>query len=107
MENIEEIYSVPVIHMMQFEPSNYSLSSRWDVLDHIKIALAHGIRLHCEIQKPEDTQYHMDLGIKNFEWAYSVLEKIGIQISQVEFGTIPCKRRDEQIYFLQVPGCWH
>lgn len=77
MENIEEICSVPGIDMVQFGPSDYSLSSGWDAKDHvaetkeaerfmIKTALAQGIRPRCEIQNPEDARYYMDLGVKDF-----------------------------------------
>ena len=32
----------------------------------IKTALAHGVRPRCEIQNPEDAQYYMKLGVKDF-----------------------------------------
>ena len=77
IDNIEEICAVPGVDMVQFGPSDYSLSNGWDAKDHvpetkeaerhmIKVALAKGVRPRCEIQKPEDAGYYMDLGVRDF-----------------------------------------
>jgi 2-keto-3-deoxy-L-rhamnonate aldolase RhmA len=77
MDNIDEICSVPGVDMVQFGASDYSLSRTWDAKDHIaetkeaerhmiKTAIAHGVRPRCEVQKPEDAQYYIDLGVKDF-----------------------------------------
>ncbi|MEA4865473.1 MAG: aldolase/citrate lyase family protein [Sphaerochaeta sp.] len=77
IDNIEDICSVPGVDMVQFGPSDYSLSRGWDAKDHddetkeaerhmIKTALAHGVRPRCEIQNPQDAQYYMNLGVRDF-----------------------------------------
>jgi 2-keto-3-deoxy-L-rhamnonate aldolase RhmA len=77
MENIEEICSVPGIDMVQFGPSDYSLSLGWNAKDHreetlaaerlmIKTAFAHGIQVRCEINEPDEAKYYLDLGVKHF-----------------------------------------
>ncbi|MGD1832786.1 MAG: aldolase/citrate lyase family protein [Sphaerochaetaceae bacterium] len=77
VDNIAEICSVEGVDMVQFGASDYSLSRTWDAKDHvaetkeaerhmIKTAIAHGVRPRCEVQKPEDAQYYIDLGVKDF-----------------------------------------
>ena len=77
MDNIEEICSVPGVDMVQFGPSDYSMSRGWNSSEHvaefkaaeremIKVALAHGVQPRCEINAPEDAAYYVDLGVKHF-----------------------------------------
>lgn len=77
MITLKEICSVPDVDMVQFGPSDYSLSMGWDAKDHgdetkeaerhmIDIALSLGVRLQCEIQQPKDALYYMDLGVRDF-----------------------------------------
>jgi 2-keto-3-deoxy-L-rhamnonate aldolase RhmA len=77
MENIDAICSVPGVDMVQFGPSDYSLSQGWDAKDHteenkateremIKIALAHGVQPRCEIPTVDAAQYYIHLGVRHF-----------------------------------------
>ncbi len=77
MDNIEEICSVPGVDMLQFGPSDYSMSCGWNAKDHqdelkeierrmIKVALAHGVQPRCEIYTAEAAGYYMDLGVRHF-----------------------------------------
>ncbi|MGE4284815.1 MAG: HpcH/HpaI aldolase/citrate lyase family protein [Clostridia bacterium] len=77
MDNLEEICSVPGVDMVQFGPSDYSMSMGWDASEHvdevkaverqmIKIALKHNVQPMCEINTPEESQYYIDLGVKHF-----------------------------------------
>ncbi|MCC2254187.1 2,4-dihydroxyhept-2-ene-1,7-dioic acid aldolase [Ruminococcus sp. CLA-AA-H200] len=77
VENIDEICSVPGVDMIQFGPNDYCMSRGWNTADHkeefkaaerkcIRAALDHGVRPRCEIVHPEDAQYYMDLGVKDF-----------------------------------------
>lgn len=77
IENIEEICKVPGVDMVQFGPSDYSLSNGWDAKDHvpetkeaerhmIKTAIANGVRPRCEIQRVEDARYYVELGVRDF-----------------------------------------
>lgn len=77
MDHIEEICSIPGVDMVQFGPSDYSMSCGWNMKDHIddckaaeremiKVALAHGVQPRCEIYTPEEAKYYMDLGVKHF-----------------------------------------
>lgn len=77
IENIEEICSIPGVDMVQFGPSDYSLSCSWNMAEHreecraaerkmIEIALKHGVAPRCEINSPEEAAYYMDLGVKHF-----------------------------------------
>ena len=77
MEHIEEICSVPGIDMLQFGPSDFSMSmgrnapenrevSRAAERKMIETAFRHGIQPRCEIQTPEDAQYYIDLGVRHF-----------------------------------------
>ncbi len=77
MDNIEEICSVPGVDMVQFGPSDYSLSRGWDAKDHmdeykaaeremIRVALKHGVQPRCEIPTVEAAQYYIDLGVRHF-----------------------------------------
>ena len=77
MDNIEEICSIPGVDMVQFGPSDYSMSCGFNMKDHleeckaaerkmIEVALKHGVQPRCEIYTPEDAKYYMDLGVKHF-----------------------------------------
>jgi len=77
MDNIEEICSVPGVDMVQFGPSDYSMSRGWNAKDHIneckeaeremiRVALKHGVQPRCEINTPEDAKYYINLGVKHF-----------------------------------------
>lgn len=77
VENIEEICAIPGVDMVQFGPSDFSMSSGWDVQEHtaevkeaerhvIEVALKHGIQPRCEIQSVEAAGYYIDLGVKHF-----------------------------------------
>ncbi|MDR1376237.1 MAG: hypothetical protein LBJ22_01900 [Synergistaceae bacterium] len=77
MDNIEEICAVPGVDMVQFGPSDYSMSRGWNAKDHIDeskaaeremiaVALRHGVQPRCEIPTPEAAQYYIDLGVKHF-----------------------------------------
>ena len=77
VENIEEICSVPGVDMIQFGPNDYCLSRGWNRKDHmeeakaaerlcIECALRHGIRPRCEIGSPEEAEYYISLGVRDF-----------------------------------------
>jgi len=77
MDNIEAICSVPGVDMVQFGPSDYSMSRGWNSSEHfqefkaaeremIKVALAHGVQPRCEINSADDAKYYIDLGVKHF-----------------------------------------
>jgi 2-keto-3-deoxy-L-rhamnonate aldolase RhmA len=77
MDNIEAICSVPGVDMVQFGPSDYSMSRGWNSKDHvdefkaaeremIRVALRHGVQPRCEINSPVEAQYYIDLGVKHF-----------------------------------------
>jgi 2-keto-3-deoxy-L-rhamnonate aldolase RhmA len=77
MDNIEEICSVPGVDMVQFGPSDYSMSNGRNSdgyvsecgaaeREMIRVALKHGVQPRCEIFAPEDAKYYIDLGVKHF-----------------------------------------
>ena len=77
MDNIEEICAVEGVDMVQFGPSDYSMSMGWNASERladtkaverrmIQVALAHGVQPRCEIKSSEDAQYYIDLGVKHF-----------------------------------------
>jgi 2-keto-3-deoxy-L-rhamnonate aldolase RhmA len=77
VDNIEEICSVKGVDMIQFGPSDFSMSSGKDARDNadairaaeekcIKTAIAHGIRPRCEITNAEQAKYYLDLGVRDF-----------------------------------------
>jgi 2-keto-3-deoxy-L-rhamnonate aldolase RhmA len=77
MDNIEEICSVEGVDMVQFGPSDYSMSMGWNASEHvqefkaaerkmIQVALAHGVQPRCEINSPDQAKYYIDLGVKHF-----------------------------------------
>ncbi|MCR5810334.1 MAG: 2,4-dihydroxyhept-2-ene-1,7-dioic acid aldolase [Lachnospiraceae bacterium] len=77
MDQIEEICSIDGVDMVQFGPSDYSMSlgrnsadivSDWKAAERkmIETALRHGVRPRCEVLKPADLQYYIDLGVRDF-----------------------------------------
>ena len=77
MDNLDEICSVKGVDMVQFGPSDYSMSRGWNSSEHvqefkaverkmIEVALAHGVQPRCEINMPDDAKYYIDLGVRHF-----------------------------------------
>lgn len=77
MDNIEEVCSIPGVDMVQFGPSDYSMSMGWNMADHleeckeaerrmIQAALRHGVQPRCEINTAEESLYYMELGVRHF-----------------------------------------
>jgi len=77
MENIEEICAVPGVDMVQFGPSDYSMSAGWNRAEHmeacraaerrvIEVALGHGVQPRCEIGSAAEAGYYIDLGVRHF-----------------------------------------
>lgn len=77
VEDIEAICSVPGVDMVQFGPSDFSMSSGWNRSEHvqeckdaekrvIEVALKHGVQPRCEIDSVEAAQYYIDLGVTHF-----------------------------------------
>jgi 2-keto-3-deoxy-L-rhamnonate aldolase RhmA len=77
MDNIEEICSIPGVDMVQFGPSDYSMSMGKNAstikddcktAEHkmIDVALKHGVQPRCEIfGNPDEVKYYLDLGVKH------------------------------------------
>ena len=77
IDNIEEICQVPGVDMVQFGPSDYSMSCGRNMSDYtdefkaaerkmIEVALKNGVRPRCEIHTAEQAKYYIDLGVKDF-----------------------------------------
>ncbi|MBV9322723.1 MAG: 2,4-dihydroxyhept-2-ene-1,7-dioic acid aldolase [Chloroflexi bacterium] len=77
VENLEGILSVKGVDMVQFGPSDYSMSiglagqrqhpAVVEAYEHtIKTAIKMGVRPRAEISTPEDAEYYMNLGVKDF-----------------------------------------
>jgi len=77
VKNLEEILSVKGIDMVQFGPSDYSVSIglpgetqhpkvKEAELKTIKTALKMGVAPRAEIKSPEEAKKYMDLGIRDF-----------------------------------------
>lgn len=80
VDRIEEICRIPGVDMIQFGPSDFSMScghnageseswiaERKEAERHcIRVALEHGVQPRCEIERPEDAQYYIDLGVRHF-----------------------------------------
>jgi 2-keto-3-deoxy-L-rhamnonate aldolase RhmA len=77
VENLEEILSVKGVDMVQFGPSDYSVSIslpgdimnpkvRDAELKTIKTALKLGVEPRAEIGRPEDAKRYIELGVRNF-----------------------------------------
>jgi len=63
--------------MVQFGPSDYSMSRGWNSSQHvdefkaaertmIEVALKHGVQPRCEIGAPDQAKYYLDLGVRHF-----------------------------------------
>jgi 2-keto-3-deoxy-L-rhamnonate aldolase RhmA len=77
MDNIEEICSIPGVDMVQFGPSDYSMSmgkNKADINEQckaaerkmIEVALKHNVQPRCEIYgDPDQVKYYLDLGVKH------------------------------------------
>jgi len=77
VDNIAEICSVPGVDMVQFGPSDYSMTKGWDAGEHqselreaeefvIRTALEHGVAPRCECHTAEKAEYYRALGVRNF-----------------------------------------
>ena len=77
VENLEEILSVKGVDLVQFGPSDYSISIglpgdvmnpkvREAELKTIKTALKMDVAPRAEIGRPEDAKRYLDLGLRNF-----------------------------------------
>ena len=88
MDEIEEICSIPGVDMVQFGPSDYSMSAgmnRPDMEEEVKaaerkmieVALKHGVHPRCEISSPAEAEYYISLGVRHFSLGdqLKVLEK--------------------------------
>ena len=77
MKNIEEICRVPGVDMVQFGPSDFSLSNGWNRSEHAKecakaeeemiaCALANGVQPRVEVDTFEQAEHFKELGVKHF-----------------------------------------
>jgi 4-hydroxy-2-oxoheptanedioate aldolase len=73
VEQLEEVLSVEGVDMIQWGPSDYSMSSgkaREEVKDVerqvIETALKMGVPPRAEITSPEQAKYYLDLGVQHF-----------------------------------------
>lgn len=77
LENIEAICSVEGVDMVQFGPSDYSMSRGWNLIEHkeevraaeramIETALRLGVHPRCEINTAEEANYYQALGVRHF-----------------------------------------
>jgi 2-keto-3-deoxy-L-rhamnonate aldolase RhmA len=77
VENLEAILSVPGVDMVQFGPSDYSMSiglagqrqhpAVVEAYEHtIKTAIKMGVRPRAEIASVAEVEYYMNLGVKDF-----------------------------------------
>ena len=68
---------MPGVDMVQFGPSDYSMSLGWNAGAHvdeykaaeremIRIALKHGVQPRCEINSADEAKYYIDLGVRHF-----------------------------------------
>lgn len=77
VEDLEAILSVPGVDMVQFGPSDYSMSiglagqrqhpAVVEAYEHtIKTAIRKGVRPRAEISTPAEAEYFLNLGVKDF-----------------------------------------
>ncbi len=77
VENLESILSVKGVDMVQFGPSDYSMSlglagqrqhpAVVEAYEHtIKTAIQMGVRPRAEISTPAEAEYYLNLGVKDF-----------------------------------------
>jgi 4-hydroxy-2-oxoheptanedioate aldolase len=87
LDNLEEILRVPGIDMVQFGPADYGLSTGKLSRDYatglhpevreareytIKTCLKMGVRPRAELQSVSETEYYLDLGVKDFNLSTDV-----------------------------------
>ena len=78
-ENIEDICSVDGVDMIQFGPSDFSMNSGFNFVDHmaevreieamcIKTAIKHGVRPRAELMSADADTFkkYLDMGVKDF-----------------------------------------
>jgi 2-keto-3-deoxy-L-rhamnonate aldolase RhmA len=77
VENIADICSVPGVDMIQFGPLDYSMNCGFNMKDHteevqeaerhvIARAIKHGVRPRAEIRMPDQAEYYLNLGVRDF-----------------------------------------
>lgn len=77
LDNIDEICAVPGVDMVQFGPSDFAMSCGFNAKDNmdkikdaekriIETALKHGVRPRAEIVSPDQADYYLKLGVKDF-----------------------------------------
>ena len=77
VDNLEEICSVPGVDMVQFGPSDFSLSKGWNAREHqqevreieeyvIRTALACNVAPRCECDTMDKVEYYKKLGVRHF-----------------------------------------
>lgn len=77
LDNIEAICAVPGVDMVQFGPSDFSMSCGWNMAEHqqelreaeermIAVALSHGVQPRCECDTMEKIEYYKSLGVRHF-----------------------------------------
>lgn len=77
VENIEAICQIPGVDVVQWGPSDYSLSRGWNMVEHldelkeierhiIKVAQKYGVHARAEINSPEEAEYYLKLGVIDF-----------------------------------------
>ena len=77
MENIEAICGIDGVDMLQFGPSDYSMSHGWNFAEHtdevraveremIQVALSNGVQPRAEIGSFKDAEYYLKLGARHF-----------------------------------------
>lgn len=77
VENFREICKVKGVDMVQFGPSDYSMSRGWNYSDHvaeireveeyvIRTALENGIAARCECDTMDKVEHYKSLGVKHF-----------------------------------------
>lgn len=77
VDNIKEICAIPGVDMIQFGPSDYSMSCGWNSGEHkqelqeieeyvIRVALEHGVAPRCECDTLEKAEYYKSLGVRHF-----------------------------------------
>ena len=76
MDELEAICQLPGVDMVQFGPSDYSLSMGWNrgecgeklkeiEKQMIETALKYNVRPRCEINSAEEAKWYMDLGVRD------------------------------------------
>jgi len=77
LEDIDAICAVDGVDLLQFGPSDYSMSVGWNASEHaeevkaaervmIEAALRNGKQARCEINAPAEAAYYIGLGVRHF-----------------------------------------